>query len=52
VQNEIPAIVVSENLPKTMAEVRTSIMSRAYEGLEDIPKMLAEEQTIIENTPN
>jgi arabinosaccharide transport system substrate-binding protein len=52
VQNEIPAIVVSENLPKTMAEVRTSIMSRAYEGLEDISKMLAEEQTIIENTPN
>jgi arabinosaccharide transport system substrate-binding protein len=52
VQDEIPAIVVSENLPKTMAEVRTSIMSRAYEGLEDIPKMLAEEQTIIENTPN
>ena len=52
VQDEIPAIVVSENLPKTMAEVRTSIMSRAYEGMEDIPKMLAEEQTIIENTPN
>ena len=52
VQDEIPAIVVSENLPKTMAEIRTSIMSRAYEGLEDIPTMLAEEQTIIENTPN
>ena len=52
VQDEIPAIVVSENLPKTMAEVRTSIMPRAYEGLEDIATMLAEEQAIIENTPN
>ncbi len=52
VQDEIPAIVVSENLPKTMAEVRTSIMTRAYEGLEDIATMLAEEQAIIENTPN
>ncbi len=52
VQDEIPAIVVSDNLPKTMAEVRTSIMTRAYEGLEDIATMLAEEQAIIENTPN
>jgi arabinosaccharide transport system substrate-binding protein len=50
VKDEIPAIVVSENLPKTMDAVRTSIMSRAYEGLEDIPKMLAEEQAILEKS--
>ena len=52
VQDEIPAIVVSEALPKTMAAVRTSIMSRAYEGLEDLDTMLAEEQALLENTPN
>ena len=52
VQNEIPAIVVSESLPKTMAAIRTSIMSRAFEGLEDLDKMLAEEQALLENTPN
>ena len=52
VQDEIPAIVVSDSLPKTMAEIRTSIMSRAYEGLEDIPAMLAEEQAILDKTPN
>ncbi len=52
VQDEIPAIVVSDSLPKTMAAVRTAIMSRAYEGLEDIEKMLAEEQAILEKTPN
>jgi arabinosaccharide transport system substrate-binding protein len=52
VQDEIPAIVVSENLPKTMTAIRSSIMYRAYEGMEDIPTMLAEEQAILEKTPN
>ena len=52
VQDEIPAIVVSENLPKTMTAVRSSIMYRAYEGMEDIATMLAEEQAILEKTPN
>ncbi len=52
VQDEIPAIVVSEALPKTMAAVRTSIMSRAYEGLEDLDTMLAEEQDLLMKTPN
>lgn len=50
VKDEIPAIVVSENLPKTMDAVRTSIMSRAFEGLEDIETLLAEEQAILEKS--
>ncbi len=52
VQDEIPAIVVSENLPKTMTAIRSTIMYRAFETMEDIPTMLAEEQDILEKTPN
>jgi arabinosaccharide transport system substrate-binding protein len=52
IKDEIPAIVVSENLPKTMDAVRTSIMTRAYESLEDIPTMLADEQAILEKKAN
>ena len=52
VQDEIPAIVVSESLPKTMTAVRTSIMTRVFEGMEDIDTVLAEEQALLEQTPN
>jgi arabinosaccharide transport system substrate-binding protein len=52
VQDEIPAIVVSDSLPKTMTAIRSSIMYRAYEGMEDIPTMLAEEQALLDKTPN
>lgn len=52
VQDEIPAIVVSENLPKTMTAIRNNIMYRAYEGMEDIPTMLAEEQALLEKAEN
>ena len=52
VQDEIPAIVVSENLPKTMTAIRSSIMYRAFEAMEDIPTILAEESAILEKTPN
>ncbi len=52
VQDEIPAIVVSENLPKTMTAIRTNIMYRAYEAMEDVSAMLAEEQALLEKTPN
>ncbi len=52
VQDEIPAIYVSDALPKTMAAVRTSIMTRIFEGLEDIDTVLAEEQELLEKTPN
>ena len=50
VKDEIPAIVVSENLPKTMDAVRTSIMSRAFDGMEDVETLLAEEQAILEKS--
>ena len=52
VQDEIPAIVVSENLPKTMSAIRTSIMFRVFDNLEDIDQVLEEEQKILEQTAN